>query len=135
MAKMFMSLGFWMTILLFIALGYAFDYAWGSECGGPINAINCGYTHATRASSISPASWISPDENQHFENELGASDDVRRHRCASNSSPRTDYPDFQQMANLQAGDAPVYAPGLSLTITRRPPEATLCPGPIEIPRH
>ena len=50
-------------------------------------------------------------------------------------SPRIDYPDFQQMANLQAGDAPVYAPGFSLNITRHPPEVTLCPGPIEIPRH
>ena len=27
-----------------------------------------------------------------------------------NESPRTDYPDFQQMANLQAGDRPKYAP-------------------------
>jgi hypothetical protein len=135
MAKMFLSLGFWMTILLCIALGYAFDYAWGAECGGSISTINCGYTHATRASSISPASWISPDENQHSENDQGASNDVRRHRCANNVSPRTDYPDFQQMANLQAGEAPVYAPGLSLTITRRPPEGTLCPGLIEIPRH
>ncbi len=32
MAKMFLSLGFWMTIVLFIALGYAFDLAWGAEC-------------------------------------------------------------------------------------------------------
>jgi hypothetical protein len=137
MAKMFMSLGFWMTIVLFIALGYAFNRAWGAECAGSVNTINCGYGHATRASSISPASWISPDENQHFqiENDLNASDDVRRRRCANNVSPRTDYPDFQQMANLQAGDAPVYAPGFSLNITRRPPEVTLCPGPIEIPRH
>ena len=109
MAKMFMSLGFWMTIVLFIALGYAFDRAWGAECAGSVNSINCGYMHATRGSSISPVSWNSPDENQNFqiENELNASNDVRRHRCANNASPRTDYPDFQQMANLQAGDAPV----------------------------
>jgi hypothetical protein len=123
MAKMFLSLGFWMTILLFIALGYAYENAWGSECG---ELVNCGFTHA---------SWISPDENPHFEDDLGANDDVRRHRCAPNASPRIDYPDFQQMANLQAGDAPVYAPGFSLNITRRPPEVSLCPGPIEIPRH
>src|SRR5580704_7268033 len=138
MAKMFMSLGFWMTILLFVALGYAYENAYGAECAGCsacAGSINCGYTNATRASSISPASWISPDENQHFqfENDLGGSDDVRRRRCSPNTSPRTDYPDFQQMANLQAGDAPVYAPGFSLNITRRPPEVTLCPGPIEIP--
>jgi hypothetical protein len=134
MAKMFMSLGFWMTILLFVALGFAYQTAWGADCAG---SINCGYTHATHASSISPASWISPDENQNFqiENDLNASDDVRRRHCAPNASPRTDYPDFQQMTNLQAGDAPVYAPGFSINITRRPPEVTLCPGPIEIPRH
>ena len=135
MAKMFMSLGFWMTIVLFIALGYAFDRAWGAECAGSVNSIYCGYMHATRGSSISPVSWNSPDENQNFQIENGASNDLRRRRCANNASPRTDYPDFQQMANLQAGDAPVYAPGFSLNITRRPPEVTLCPGPIEIPRH
>jgi hypothetical protein len=137
MAKMFMSLGFWMTIVLFIALGYAIDHAWGAECAESINSTNCGYTTAPRASSITPASWISPNENQtfQFENDLAPSDDVHRRRCTPNASPRTDYPDFQQMANLQAGDAPVYAPGFSLNITRRPPEVTLCPGPVEIPRH
>src|ERR1700730_5822932 len=135
MAKMFMSLGFWMTIVLFIALGYAFDRAWGAECAGSVNSINCGYTHATRGSSISPVSWNSPDENQNFQIENGASNDLRRRRCANNASPSRYSADFQQMANLQAGDAPVYAPGFSLNITRRPPEVTLCPGPIEIPRH
>ena len=44
MGKMFLSLGFWMTILLFIALGYTFQYAWGSEC---TDAMNCGYTRST----------------------------------------------------------------------------------------
>jgi len=126
MGKMFLSLGFWMTILLFLALGYTFQYAWGSECP---DATNCGYT---RSNSASP---VFPDRNLHFENDLGASDVARGRRCAPTSSPRTDYPDFQQMANLQAGDRPVYAPGISLTITRRPPEVSLCPGPVEIPRH
>lgn len=124
MAKMFLSLGFWMTIVLFIALGYAFRNAYGAECAG---SAYCGYTRAEFVSSILP------DENQHFENDPGAND--RRHRCVSNPSPRNDYPDFQQMANLQAGDRPVYAPGFSLTITPRPPELSLCSGPIEIPRH
>src|SRR6202040_4212889 len=86
MAKMFMSLGFWMTIVLFIALGYAFDRAWGAECAGSVNSINCGYTHATRGSSISPVSWNSPDENQNFQIENGASNDLRRRRCANNAS-------------------------------------------------
>jgi hypothetical protein len=126
MGKMFLSLGFWMTILLFVALGYAFNYAWGAEC---TDSINCGSTRTTFASSVYS------DENRHFENDPGASDVARRHRCVPDTSQRTDYPDFQQMANLQAGNRPVYAPGFSLTITRRPPEVSLCPGPIEIPRH
>jgi hypothetical protein len=127
MAKMFLSLGFWMTIVLFIALGYTFKSAYGAECAG---LTNCGYTPVGFASSTLP------DENQHFENDLGASnsDVARRRPCVASASPAT-YPDFQQMANLQAGDRPVYAPGLSLTMTRRPPELRLCPGPIEIPRH
>ena len=123
MGKMFLSLGFWMTILLFIALGYTFEYAWGAETS---DAMNYGYTRGTFASSIG---------NLHFENDLRAGDSARRSRCAQTASPRADYPDFQQMANLQAGDRPVYAPGLSITLTRRPPEASLCPGPVEIPRH
>ena len=36
MAKMFLSLGFWMTIVLFVALGYALGRA---ECPG---SMNCG---------------------------------------------------------------------------------------------
>jgi hypothetical protein len=126
MGKMFLSLGFWMTILLFIALGYTFEYAWGSECP---DAMNCSYTRGAFASSDFS------DRNLHFENDLGASDRARRSRCAAAASPRTDYPDFQQMANLQAGDAPVYAPGISLSLTRRSTEVALCPGPLEIPRH
>ena len=124
MAKMIFSLGFWMTIVLFIALGFAFDHAWGSECP---DSLNCGFQHVAFASSDSSV------DNPHFENDLGASDVDRRRRCAANATSRADYPDFQ-VANLQAG-APTYAPGFSLTLTRRPPEAALCPGPIEIPRH
>ena len=126
MGKMFLSLGFWMTILLFIALGYAFNYAWGAECA---DSINCGYTGSTFGSSPFAG------ENRHFENDLGTRDVARRHRCVPNEPARTNYPNFQQMANLQANDGPVYSPGLSLTITRRPPEVSLCPGPMEIPRH
>jgi len=33
MAKMLLSLGFWMTIALFIALGYAL----GADCSGSMN--------------------------------------------------------------------------------------------------
>ena len=125
MAKMIFSLGFWMTIVLFIALGYAFDHAWGAECDG---SMNCGFRRAAFASTAFS------DENRHFENDLGASDVARRRRCASNATAASNYPDFQQMANVQGG-GPTYAPGFSLTITRRPPQVSLCPGPIEIPRH
>ena len=37
MAKMFFSLGFWMTIVLFIALGYAFDSRRVAQ-----SRLNCG---------------------------------------------------------------------------------------------
>ena len=128
MSKMFLSLGFWMTIALFIALGYTVKSAYGAECAG---LPECGYRRAEFVSSALP------DENQHFENDFGAngSDVARRHRCVASASPRNDYPDFQQMVNLQAGDRPTYAPGFSFTVTHRPPELSLCTGPIEIPRH
>jgi hypothetical protein len=124
MAKMIFSLGFWMTIVLFIALGFAIGHASGSECEG---SMNCGVRHVAFASSTSSV------DNPHFENDLGASDVDRRRRCAANATSRSDYPDFQ-VANLQAG-GPTYAPGFSLTLTRKPPQASLCPGPIEISRH
>jgi hypothetical protein len=122
MAKMFLSLGFWMTIILFIALGYAFDQAYGAEC------LNCGNQPTTRDSfASSKHSW-------HFENDSGASDVARRHGCAPNATARPNGPEFEQMANLQQG-GPSYAPGLSISITPRPAQVSLCPGPIEIPRH
>jgi hypothetical protein len=125
MAKMFFSLGFWMTIVLFVALGYAFGHAFGSECSG---SMNC---HDGR---IEFTSHSLKDENRSLENEPRASDVVRGSRCAPNATPRSNGLDFQQMANLQAG-APTYAPGLSFTIERQSPQMSVCPGPIEIPRH
>jgi len=124
MGKLIFSLGFWMTIVLFVALGYAVDRAWGSECVG---SMNCGFQRTAFASPDFS------DENRHFENDLGASDVARRRRCTANATTRGEYPNYQ-IANLQAG-APTYAPGISFSITRRPPEMRLCPGPIEIPRH
>ena len=120
MAKVFLSLGFWMTIVLFIALGYAFRSVYGSEC------LNCG---ERRSAFASPANG-----NRHFENDLGTGDVAGFRRCAPDATVRSNVPDFQQMANLQQG-GPTYAPGVSLTITRRPPQMRLCPGPIEMPRH
>jgi hypothetical protein len=122
MGKMFLSLGFWMTIVLFIALGYAFNSAHGAEC------LNCGVQQPTDGVSVVP------NESRHFENDLGPNDVARERRCAPNTVVRPSDPEFQQMANLQQG-GPSYAPGISFTLTRRPPEVRLCPGPIEIPRH
>ncbi len=120
MAKMFFSLGFWMTIVLFIALGYAL----GAECSG---SIDCGYRHSTFTSSAS-----SDESLRH--SDPPATDVFSRRRCAPDAALRGNLSDFQQMANLQAG-GPTYAPGFSLRITSRPPEANLCPGAIQIPRH
>jgi hypothetical protein len=121
MAKMFFSLGFWMTIVLFIALGYAM----GAECSG---SMNCGYGQSAITSSV-PS-----DGDRTFQSDLPATERFSRRNCDPNASLRSNLSDFQQMANLQAG-SPTYAPGFSLTITSRPPEASLCPGAIQIPRH
>jgi hypothetical protein len=125
MAKIFLSLGFWMTIVLFVALGYAIGHAFGSECSG---SINC------RDGRIAFTPPLLQDENRSFENDLRASDIMRRNRCAPNATPRSNILDFQQMANLQSG-GPTYAPGLSFAIEGQPPRISICPGPIEIPRH
>jgi hypothetical protein len=122
MGKMFLSLGFWMTIILFIALGYAFRQAYGAEC------LNCGNPSST------VDSFASSEQGWHFENNLGANDVARSSRCAPNAAVRPNDPEFEQMANLQQG-GPVYAPGFSITLGRRSPQVSLCPGPIEIPRH
>ena len=123
MAKIFLSLGFWMTIVLFIALGYAFDFAHGAEHSE--TAID----HPAIATSILQ------DENQRVvENDLQGSDIVPRSRCPQSATPRSNIADFQQMANLQEG-GPAYAPGFSFSITRQPPTLSACPGPIEIPRY
>ena len=125
MAKIFLSLGFWMTIVLFVALGYAIGHAFGSECSG---SIDC------RAGRIAVTRPLLPDENRRFENDLRAGEVPLRNRCAPNATPRSNILDFQQMANLQAGE-PTYAPGLSFAIEGQPPRMSICPDAIEIPRH
>lgn len=121
MAKMFFSLGFWMTIVLFVALGYAL----GAECSG---SMNCGYEQ-----SAIPSPVLS-DGSGTSQSDLPATERFPRRICDPNAGLRGNLSDFQQMANLQAG-GPTYAPGFSLRITSRPPEASLCPGAIQIPRH
>jgi hypothetical protein len=121
MAKIYLSVGFWMTFVLFIALGYAF----GSECPG---VMGCENRHAAFRPSVIQ------DENPILDNDMLISERFPHSNCPSNPTLRSYDPDFTQMANLQQG-GPTYAPGFSLTIARRPPEVSLCPGAIEIPRH
>jgi len=121
MAKMFLSLGFWMTIVLFVALGYVF----GAECPG---SMNCGDGQsAIAASNIQ-------DENRSFESDPPASDLISRGGCATDAPIRGNISDFPQIADLEAG-GPTYLPGLSLTISHRPPQVSLCPGAIAVPRY
>jgi hypothetical protein len=119
MAKIFLSLGFWMTIVLFIALGYAFDFAHGAEYSE--TAID----HPSIATSILQDQRVAYSD-------LRGSDIVPR--CPQSATPRSNIADFQQMANLQEG-GPAYAPGFSFSITRQSPQLSACAGPIEIPRH
>jgi len=121
MAKMFFSLGFWMTIVLFIALGYALS----AECPG---SMNCAYGRTAIMSSV-PS-----DGERTFQSDLPATERFPRRNCDANAGLRGNLSDFPQMANLQAG-GPTYAPGFSLRIARRPPEVSLCPGTVQIPRH
>jgi len=123
MAKMFFSLGFWMTIVLFIALGYALGYAIGAECPG---STHCGDGQSA------VTSLALQDESRSLESDLKASDVASRSRCAPQATLRENDLSFRQFANLQAGDS-TYAPGLSITTTRQPDHVSICPGPIEIP--
>jgi hypothetical protein len=106
-------------MVLFVALGYAL----GDECR---RSTNC----AGRPSAL--ATSILQDENRDFANDARASDAIRRSRCAPRATLRGADPSFPQIANWQRGGS-MYAPGLSLTMTRRPDHVTICPGPVEIP--
>jgi hypothetical protein len=117
--KIILSAGFWLTIALFVALGYAL----GDECPG---SLNCADGHSAIATSILQ------DEHRDFANDARVSDAIIRSRCAPRATLRGTAPGFPQVANWQRGGS-MYAPGLSLTMTRRPGHVTLCPGPVEIP--
>ncbi|MGA7869915.1 MAG: hypothetical protein WCA22_03360 [Candidatus Binatus sp.] len=123
MAKMFFSLGFWMMIVLFIALGYAFGYALGADCPGSMNCV---------AGRSAIASSALQDKSRSLESDLGPGESASGSRCAPQATLRENGLSFRQFANLQAGDS-TYAPGLSITITRHPDRVSVCPGPIEIP--
>ena len=107
--KITLSAGFWITLVLFVALGYAF----------------------ADEQSLT-ASSAAQYKSQTFDNDARASDSLERSRCGSGSARRADDPTFPQVANWQRGGS-MYAPGLSFTLTSKS-HVTLCPGPVEIPQ-
>ena len=109
MDKIILSGGFWLTLVLFVMLGYAF----GAE---------------PSSTALSAAQYGSKTS----ENDARASDSRERSRCAPASARRTADPDFPQAANWQRGGS-TFAPGLSFTLTSKS-HVTLCPGPVEIPQ-
>ena len=122
MAKMFLSLGFWMTIVLFIALGYAI----GADCP---DSMDCSDGHSAIASSVLQ------NENQYLKESMRARDVASSIECPPSSTSHSNELNFAQMANLQGGGGPVYAPGISFVMTPRSSQMIVCPGPVEIPRH
>jgi hypothetical protein len=107
--KIILSGGFWVTLVLFVALGYAF----GAE---------------QSVTAPSAAQY----KSQTFENDARARDSIERSRCAPGSARRAADPSFPQAANWQRGGS-MYAPGLSFTLTSKS-HVTLCPGPVEVPQ-
>lgn len=118
MTKIILSSGFWLTLAVFAALGYAF----GADCPG---SMNCADGRSVLSSSVMP-------ESRSFGIDARASDALRRSRCAPDSNLRGSDPSFPQVANWERGGS-MFAPGLSFTMTRRPNHFTVCPGPVEIP--
>jgi len=126
MAKMFFSLGFWMTLVLFIGLGYVF----GADLPDFMD-------HGKAAQAVE-VSWVDqqPSTLQQYQDQnpgdARTSDFPLPAGCIPDATPHTDSM-FPQIANLQRGGS-MYAPGLSLTITERP-QVSVCPGPVEIPQN
>ena len=114
MGKMIFSLGFWMTIVLFIALGYALGYVVDESGLGPSYAANLNESYRS------------------LERDRRADKGDVRNLCAPQAASRDDDLRFRQTANLQAADR-TYAPGLSFSITHHPRRISVCSGPIETP--
>jgi len=121
-SRIILSAGFWVTMMVFVVFGYAL----GDVC--PAGSMNC----PAGAEHLGIATSVLQDENRKSENDARASDMIARSRCAPEAAARSTAPSFPQIANWQRGGS-MYAPGLSLTMTRRPDHVTLCPGPVEIP--
>jgi hypothetical protein len=124
MTRIIFSAGFWVTVLVFIVFGYA--HALGDVC--PAGSMKCGVS----TENFAIATSVLQDENRKSESDVRASDSLAERRCAPEAAARSTNPSFPQIANWQRGGS-MYAPGLSLTMTRRPEHVTLCPGPVEIP--
>jgi hypothetical protein len=124
MTRIIFSAGFWVTVLVFVAFGYA--HALGDVC--PAGSLKCG----VGTENLAIATSVLRDENRKSESDIRASDAFARSRCAPEAAARGADPSFPQIANWQRGGS-MYAPGLSLTMTRRPDHVTVCPGPVEIP--
>jgi hypothetical protein len=124
MTRIIFSAGFWVTVLVFIVFGYA--HALGDVC--PAGSMKCGVS----TENFAIATSVLQDENRKSESDVRASDSLTESRCAPEAAARSTNPSFPQIANWQRGGS-MYAPGLSLTMTRRPEHVTLCPGPVEIP--
>jgi hypothetical protein len=122
MAKMIFSLGFWMTIILFIALGYALGYV--------IDEAGLGSSYSVAGSTFTPSTLH--NEYRNVESDLSAAEIAARKVCASQAASRDDDLLFRQVRSLQAADR-TYAPGFSFSITHHPSRIRICPGPIEIP--
>jgi len=120
MTRIIFSAGFWVTVMVFVVFGYAF----ADVCSA--GSMNCGPEHLGIATSVLQ------DESLKPESDARASDRLARSRCAPEAAARSTNPSFPQIANWQRGGS-MYAPGLSLTMTRRPEHVTLCPGPVEVP--
>jgi hypothetical protein len=125
MAKMFFSLGFWMTIVLFVGLGYVF----GAEFP---DAIDYRAEMAATEVSWSPHEQSSPLQQYQDQEDIRANDIHEPPGCMPNATPTGNNSMFPQMANWERGGS-MYAPGLSLSISEKPSQMSLCPGPVEIP--
>ena len=122
MTRIIFSAGFWVTLLVFVVFGYAF----ADIC--PAGSMKCGVS----TENLAIATSVLQDENRKSESDVRASDSLAESRCAPEAAARSTNPSFPQIANWQRGGS-MYAPGLSLTMTRRPDHVTVCPGPVEIP--
>jgi hypothetical protein len=121
MAKMFFSLGFWMTIVLFVSLGYVF----GAELPSP---TTYSAEEQTIEGPLVPHDQASQYLDQTNQRDVGAQDRELR-GCPSNENPNKFPPSYS--AERQE---PRYAPGLTFTLGDKPRSSSLCAGPVEIPR-